>query len=282
MITADEARYIRSSAYVPEHTVSLMSLISGGEPFLLDDCLSFAGENWFILVGYPLSRKFVLEELERTIATILRRRQPEYLWLIAPEIPPAFASRCHEREHDQYYTLRPQAVAPGPGLRRIVARAAREAAVESGNRIGEDHLELIDEFLERERPGPRIERLFRSMAAYTAGSMSSVVLTARHRSGQVTGFYVVDLDAERFATYVVGCHSKRQYVPGASDLLFSEMVTLAREHGKEFIHLGLGVNEGIRRFKEKWGGAAWLPYEFCEHRQDRLGRLVSQAMRTWP
>ncbi len=282
MITADEARYIRSCAYVPEHTLSLMSLISRGEPFLLDDCLSFAGENWIILVGYPLSGKFVPEDLLRTVTTTLRRRQPEYLWLIAPEIPPAFASGCHEREHDHYYTLRPQTFAPGANLRRIVARAARDVAVERGGRIGEEHQEVVAEFLERERPGPRIERLFRSMAAYTAGSVSSVVLTAHLKSGQVAAFYVVDLDAEKFATYVVGCHSKRHYVPGASDLLFSEMVALAGEHGKEYIHLGLGVNEGIRRFKQKWGGTAGLPYEFCEHRQGRVGRLLSLAMRTWP
>jgi len=38
----------------------------------------------------------------------------------------------------------------------------------------------------------------------------------------------VDLEAPGFATYVVGCHSKLHYVVGASDLLFLEMVALAR------------------------------------------------------
>ncbi|MFZ3090961.1 MAG: hypothetical protein WA240_10125 [Nitrospirota bacterium] len=32
------------------------------------------------------------------------------------------------------------------------------------------------------------------------------------------------------------------------------MINLAKEHGKGYINLGLGVNNGIRRFKEKWGG----------------------------
>ncbi len=282
MITADEAKYIRSGAYVPEHTVSLMTLISQGEPFLVEDCLSFAGENWVILVGYPFSRKFVLANLQQTINATLSRRQPEYLWLIAPEIPPAFASRCPERERDQYYTLPLQTFAPAPALKRSLSRAARDVTVERGARVGADHQEVITEFLGRERPGPRIERLFRSLAAYTAGSTSALVLTARRRSGEVAAFYVVDLDAERFATYVVGCHSKAHYVPGASDLLFAEMVSLARDHGKAYIHLGLGVNEGIRRFKAKWGGAPFLRYEFCEYRQGRLGRLLSLATRRWP
>jgi hypothetical protein len=41
---------------------------------------------------------------------------------------------------------------------------------------------------------------------------------------------------------------------------------MAREYGKGYINLGLGVNPGIRRFKEKWGGKPSLPYEFCEYR----------------
>lgn len=56
-----------------------------------------------------------------------------------------------------------------------------------------------------------------------------------------------------------------------SDLLFYEMINLAKEHGKGYINLGLGVNEGIRRFKEKWGGVPFLRYEFCEYRRKDTG-----------
>ena len=45
---------------------------------------------------------------------------------------------------------------------------------------------------------------------------------------------------------------------------FLEMIKLTKEHGKNTINLGLGVNQGIRRFKEKWGGTPYLNYEFCE------------------
>ena len=44
------------------------------------------------------------------------------------------------------------------------------------------------------------------------------------------------------------------------------MIHLTREQGKSTLHLGLGVNEGIRRFKKKWGGKPFLKYEFCERR----------------
>ncbi len=44
------------------------------------------------------------------------------------------------------------------------------------------------------------------------------------------------------------------------------MIALSRESGKQYIHLGLGVNEGIRRFKKKWGGVPTRRYEMCEIR----------------
>jgi hypothetical protein len=49
-------------------------------------------------------------------------------------------------------------------------------------------------------------------------------------------------------------------VPGASDFLFDEMVRLAQSKGKRAINLGLGIHAGIRRFKEKWGGKAFLTH----------------------
>jgi hypothetical protein len=63
---------------------------------------------------------------------------------------------------------------------------------------------------------------------------------------------------------VVGCHSKKNYTPGASDLLCYEMIKMSQEYGKRYIHLGLGVNEGIIRFKKKWGGRPTIRYELCE------------------
>ena len=68
------------------------------------------------------------------------------------------------------------------------------------------------------------------------------------------------------------------HVPGASDLLLREMVNLAHAEGKKTINLGLGINTGIRRFKEKWGGVPFLPYTSAiVHRNPLdLGRLAKK------
>lgn len=281
MISADDERYILARAYVPEHIVGLMTRISRGEPFLIDGYVGFSKDNWVILVGYPLGDDFDHEDFGRVIAGTITSFRPEYLWFIAPEVPASVAQLCQARESDDYYTLALQRFEPEAHLRRIVNRASRELTVERGRHIAEDHAELISEFLEREKPPPRIERLFLSMREYVGESETAVVLTSRDRAGAASAFYVVELAAKQFATYVVGCHSKRHYVAGASDLLFAEMVGLATEHRKSYIHLGLGVNEGIRRFKEKWGGIPRLRYEFCEYRRKDPLSFLSFASRVW-
>jgi hypothetical protein len=269
MISPEEEAYIADRAYVPEHIVGLMALVSKGEPFLIQGHLCFAKDDWVILVGYPLDGDFTSENFEKVLGDAVKRFRPESLWFIASEVPPSLAQYCRERESDHYYTLELQEFAVRKQLRRLVEKASRTLTVERGRAVSNTHQELIAEFLEREAPGPRIETLFLRMADYVARSSSAVVLSAVDREGRLTAFYVVELAAKGFATYVVGCHSKARYALGASDLLFLEMTNLARESGKAYIHLGLGVNEGIRRFKEKWGGVPFLRYEFCEYVRGR-------------
>lgn len=262
MISPEQERQILDTAYVPEHGVGLMALVSKGEPFVIDGYLYFAGESWVIVVGYPLDRNFVGEEFAAAVHGAVRRFQAKHLWFIAPEMPGSLVPLCRERESDSYYTLALEGFEVGRNLQRLVARAARELTVERGGELSPAHRELVAEFLEREKPGARVRQLYLSMAEYVPRSDSARVLTARDKGGNVSALYVVDLAAKSFATYVVGCRSRRHSVPGASDLLFLEMVNLARERGKRYIHLGLGVNEGIRAFKAKWGGVPWLRYEF--------------------
>ncbi|MEW5719104.1 MAG: hypothetical protein AB1817_10785 [Chloroflexota bacterium] len=260
---ADE-RYARARAYVPEHIPSLMTTISRAAPFLIEDYLGFAKDNWVILVGYPLTQKFSAEQCDKIVARARATHPAEYLWFIGPEIPPTLARDCRARQSDNYYRLD---LAPTPikaSLQREVNQAAKTLIVERARVWTKEHQALADELLRREKLPPLIAELYRAMPDFVTRGETARVLNARDARGKLTAFFVVELAAEQFDTYVLGCHSKENYAPHASDLLFAEMIALARERGKPTINLGLGVNAGITRFKTKWGGAPYLKYEFCE------------------
>ena len=264
MITPQEEAYVLTRAYVPEHIVSLMALISKGDPFLIEDHLGFVKDNWLILVGYPLEKNYSPERCERILKQAVDTFRPEYLWFIGPDIPPSLLDSCKERQTDQYYKFDLAQTKQKPSLQRAADKASEELIVERGHSISKEHEALISELLKRVKLPPRVRELYLAMPDYVGRSSSAWTLNARDKAGNLCAFSVVELGAKNFSTYVLGSHSKKHYVPHASDLLFLEMINLTREHGKSTINLGLGVNEGIRRFKEKWGGTPFLTYEFCE------------------
>jgi hypothetical protein len=273
VITSEEEKYILSRAYVPEHIVSLMVLISKGEPFFLSDHLCYRMDDWAILVGYPLGGLFSGKTFERLAQDLMKKFKCRRWSMIAPELPSSFLKTGTERASDHYYRLQLMEYRMKGPLGRLIRKGTANLRIERAAGMSGDHDRLIREFIERDRPADRIRELFLAMPEYAAASDSVLLLNARDHMDRLTAFYVVDLAARAFATYVVGCYSRENYVPYASDLLFAEMVAVAREQNKGYIHLGLGVNEGIRRFKEKWGGVPFLAYEFCEYYRGYSGIL---------
>ena len=233
MITPSQEDYILTKAYVPEHIVSLMVLISKGEPFLVEDYLGLVKDNWLILVGYPLEKNFSIERCEKVIEQVLASYRPEYLWFIGPEIPSSLLGSLTEKQKDQYYILDIQENKARPSLQRIAEKASRELNVEWGHSYSKEHEALAAEFLKREPLSPRLRELYLAMPHYVPHSKSSCVLNAWDQKEQLSAFYVVDLAAKDFTTYLLACYSKRNYVPHASDLLFSEMINLSRKYQKK-------------------------------------------------
>ena len=264
MISIRDEQYVREKACVPEHIVPLMTGLSQAEPFLREDHLFFVAEDWMIFIGYPLEGEF----REETFTRLLEKGRKEFLsatiWFVAPHIPENLRDRAQQREADDYYRLDLPLLRLKRSLEREVEKAGQCLQVEKNRAWSREHAALTREFLEHKNLNPRVRELYLRMDRVLAHSATSLALSARDSKGLLAAFFLLELGAQKFATYVAGCYSHNPYVPHASDLLFHEMIGLAREEGKEFIHLGLGVNEGIRRFKQKWGGVPFLRYEFGE------------------
>lgn len=260
---ADE-EYALARAYVPEHIPGLMTAISHATPFRLDDFLGWTRDDWVIFVGYPLETRFDAARCEQVVTRAVETYQPTYLWFIGPAIPPALAQTARTRQSDHYLRLDCAHTTIKSSLQREVRQAARVLTVEVARAWTPEHQALTDELMQREALPPLIAALYRAMPEYIAQCATARMLNARDARGALTAFFVVEVAASSFDTYVLGCYSKQNYVAHASDLLFARMIEDARARGKAFLNLGLGVNPGITRFKTKWGGVPYLRYEFCE------------------
>jgi hypothetical protein len=264
MLTPTQENYVLAHANVPEHLVGLMTSLSGGEPFLVDDYFCCRKKDWVIFIGYPLQHDFAPAEFEAVLAKIKKKFQPGRLSLIAPQLFRHLGVDCAEQESDFYYTLEIRSLALPSGVKRNLKKAARFLSVERAGFMGGPHHELMHEFTQRAKPPPRVQALLAKMPQYVSSTDTSWVLNAWNLQGKLAAFYVIDLAAKNFASYIIGCYSKKNYVPGASDLLLSELISMCSQNDKRYIHLGLGISNGIRRFKEKWGGKPTRRYEMCE------------------
>lgn len=263
MITTDEKRFILTNAYVPEHSVDLMTSVSGGEPFLIDGYFGCRRGEEIILVGYPLQHKFDVNELGIFVDQMRKKFNPSTISLIAPELSKQFTSSCVENECDGYYTLNIHDRSNKKRKGRLSSTARKKLSIERSTEMGKAQGILSAEFIEEVKPPTRVKNLLLKMPTFVNRSRDSVVLNAWDKNNNLAAFYVVDLSARDFSTYVIGCRSKKCPIPGASDLLFFEMIQMSKVYDKRYIHLGLGVNPGIERFKKKWGGSPTQTYEMC-------------------
>jgi len=271
MITPGQEKWILDKAYVPEHIVSLMTIISRGQPFLSKGYLYYVGDTWGILVGYPLDSEFSPDTFSMVSREVISGYPGRSWSIIAPQLPAKLLSSSMDKQSDTYFTLSFEDFDSKETLRRTAEKATSRLMIEVTRIMTPEHEAISKEFMEREDPGNLIREFYNAMPDYVLHSETSLVLNARAFNGLLAAFYVLDMAADDFATYVVGCHSKERYVPHASDLLFYEMVNMARESGKGYVNLGLGVNPGIRRFKEKWGGKPTIPYELCRYQSGISG-----------
>lgn len=264
MLTSQEENYILTHAYVPEHVVGLITSLSAGEPFLIDDHFCCRKDDWLIFVGYPLQDRFDPENFAAALEKIKKKFKPGHVSLIAPLLSDSLVSTCRQTDRDHYYTLDTQNPVIRSPVKRNLRKAARRLTVECAAFMGDDHQALMQEFVRHVDPPPPVKSLLYKMPQYIGSTPHSFVLNAWRPDDVLAAFYVVDFAAKNFANYIIGCYSKQNYVLGASDLLLMELIKTSNAYGKPYIHLGLGINPGIRRFKEKWGARPSRSYQMCE------------------
>ena len=273
MLNGQERKWIYHHAYLPEHLPDYVEAISGAEPFLHQNYLYFLGKKHIIFNGYPLGPPS--DSPARIYDFICERFQPITVAVIAATIW-LTAEQYEHQATDSYYRLDLPVSPIDNAVAYMLRRARRDLQVKHG-KFGKEHKKIIKAFMSDHRLDRQQKNLFKQIPQYLRTSASAVLFEAR-RGKELVAFNVVDLGAVDYAFYLFSFRSSRINVPGASDLLFHEMVKLARSGGKKSVNLGLGINAGIRRFKEKWGGTPFLNYSsiLVDKREVDIGRLAKK------
>ncbi|MCL1939624.1 MAG: TraB/GumN family protein [Desulfovibrionaceae bacterium] len=251
--------HVLEHAQVPEHSPAFMSAMSGGNFFVRGDYCFLAAQDWLMALGYPLRNAYSPEAFEAALRTALAQTNAQDCWCIAPELPSRLAP--HEVDADDFFVLPVSAAVPAR-LHRPLERARAVLRVDMTTRFSPQHRRLWSEFMARTPLKPNARELF-ARTEQVMGTPGLVLLNAWDEEERLAACLLLDFAPGRFVSYLIGAHSRGPYTPYASDLLMATLLDEARKHGKDYIHLGLGVNEGIRRFKRKWGAVPSLPYRMA-------------------
>lgn len=276
MMTPAEEEYIRDHAYLPEHIVGYGTAISGREPFLVEDHLCYVPPGVLIFIGYPLKGVFEAEKMDRVLAEAVKRFQPDRVALIAP----AITQRTGERHPpDSFYRLDLQNLRIPSKVKNMVRRASRELTVEITRDFTPEHRKLVTLFQGSHTLDPGTGRIFEKIPEYLAAVPTARIVNARDDAGTIAAFDIADFWPKQYGIYMFNFRNPKKPVPGASDLLLHALFEYAREQGKSYLNLGLGLNEGVVFFKNKWGGKPFLRYEACVFHPSRPGLFRSLFFR---
>ena len=253
MLKPKENDHIYQHAYVPEHLIEYVTTVSSALPHYFHDYLCYQQRNHLIFIGYPLADN--PEKLSQVYPVVCERFNPDSITVVADDLS-GLPEGDESQPVDHYYRLELPLQSLNPAVAYMVRRAAKELNIEIGQ-FGREHKKIIKDFVRRQDLSAAQIHIFKKVSTYIKQSTSTYLLEVR-KSGRLVAFSIVDLGSAHHAFYQFNFRSAKLNVPGASDLLFDEMVRLAQSNGKRAINLGLGVHPGIRRFKEKWGGKAFL------------------------
>lgn len=253
---------IRELARVPEHSLPLMAAMSGGQPLLIGPWLFFAAEDWLMCIAYPLRGKYEDADFEKKLEEALAKTGARHCFAIGSKLSQRLAPRVIES--DRYYILSVNQNIPSR-LRNQAKRAGQILTVRECCQFTAAHRRLWAEFLQSASMTDRVAGLYaRTPTALPLAGGELRLLDAIDSQGNIAASLLLDYSPKHFVSYILGAHSRQHYAPHAADLLFYEMINRAKATGKRYIHLGLGVNDGILRFKRKWGAKAYYPYVMAQ------------------
>jgi predicted DNA-binding WGR domain protein len=276
MLNSEDSSRIYQQAYLPEHLPGYVECISGARPHLLGNYLCFIRKTHLIFIGYPLG--VPSDDAPGAYRSACERFDPSTVALIAPDIW-LDSAEVEMQPEDNYYRLDLPLKSIHSEVAYMVRRAEKELEVKYG-RFGAEHKKLIKKFIQNHDLTAAQIQIFKHVGNYAKRSKTARLIEAR-RADRLAAFTIVDMGSAEHAFYLFNFRSPKMLVPGASDLLFNEMVSLAQSEGKNAINLGLGIHAGIRKFKEKWGGVAFLPHRsaFVYRKQSagpELGELADK------
>jgi hypothetical protein len=226
---------------------------------MIGACVGYESEASLLLVGYPLHAPLDADAMADAVEQALQIPDLHRLTVIGPVRPPQAPTGIQPLE-DVYFSLPVPTPPPPQKLRNLLRRAGRDLRLDCGRHLGDDHLAIIQRYLDDRRLTAGTRHIFRQLPRYIETSGGCMIVSARFADRRLAAFAVGEFASFSTGFFMFCFRDHGLAPPGSADLALSGLLQEAHVRGQTRMNLGLGVNQGIRFFKRKWGADAFLPY----------------------
>lgn len=267
MLTTRQAAYVNDRIWTSDQDYFYWSSLRG-EPFLEGELLHFFDGETLSVVGVPLDRNLepadAAAQVARTVGRWLPVNGVDFVNYYGAPVP--CLNEFLGDSWTEVYRLAPDeynvdACVDYSDPRVLTSREAREAfrkirakdlhvSMGSAFTLGWEHIVLLRK--NAERLGDDISDLGMVLAGLTTLRSCATRLTEVRYRERLAGFALSHefFSGRPFAT--VACFERS--CPGASDALYATLIRHYQQQGARWFNLGYTIDEGLFRYKIKWGG----------------------------
>ncbi len=259
--------HVTLQAFTPDQVLPYVQSVSSVQSFMHRDFLVHLHENHAIVIGYALSQHWSAQErasqhLEKAVQALSEQEHLEHITVLAtqrPSLAPLHAL-CHE---DSYYFLPlPLKKEAASNALCMCQRALPHIYItqsQGEHAWTEAHQELMLSYMQRADITKEMSAIFQRLGVYCRKAPQVRLFSAHDKhSHELLGMTLGDFSSLQTAFYMFAFrHAKA--LPGVSEALLLTLLQEAEQRGYASCNLGLGIHDGIRFFKEKWGAQATLP-----------------------
>ena len=262
--------HISAQALVPEQLVHYVRAVGESEPFVAGECLGYALGGNRVLVGYPGAAQDFLRApfdgagcaaiADDAVGRVCEAGAVNDVTVLAP-LRPGRVPENAVRAEDEYWFLPLPLPRPPVKTRNMLLRAGRECTV-AAETWSAEHAAMVADHDGRRGSGDAERHIHARLPQYLASSPDVLLFAARTGEGRLAAFCIGDFTGLVTAFYLFAFRSPTA-PPGSADLALAALAAEGEARGHALLNLGLGINEGVRFFKKKWGAVPALPYVEC-------------------
>ncbi len=250
-------------AYTPDQLLPYVRSVSPMQSSILDQYVLHTHADHAVLVGYNVQCMHSTENLDACIAHVLDKQKPQRITVLAPIRPYAAPARAVSLYDAYHIAALPFALNKHQNVRHMCHRAQEYMDIheQQGAKAWTGaHQELMLSYIRKNGVSKEMGNIFQNLGLYCKNAPHVQMFSAYDKcTRDLLAFSLADFTSQHMAFYMFSMR-RQTSPPGSSELLLWALLQQAHTRGYGACNLGLGISDGIRFFKNKWGAKPTLPF----------------------